>query len=724
MQPIDDSLKKIMDKYGLKIDRRLGQAPVGQKPANQAFTREYGIFRDEALSFTESLYERACNFSSTLIKIKPKEEEAEPIRKAIEFTHLNVTAESAYSLATVTMIFLIALGFLVGIITLLIFDEVSFFFSALLILAGIIFLKPVSRYPIHLEQKLRLQSSNQMVMCVLYIVMYMRHTSNLEHAVRFAGEHLSPPLALDLRKILWDVETQRFATMKESIEFYLQRWKDHNAEFMESFHLIIASLQEPDNKRRISLLDKALNVMLEGTFEKMLHFAQNVKSPITTFYFLGVILPVLGLIMLPLVGSFLGVKWYQLALLYNIFLPIGVYFLGYKILSQRPLGFATSDVYENSERFKTLRMFEISPGKYIEPKNIALAIAVFFLAIGFLPLIIHFLDPAFDLPIDIPSKGFGKLLDYKTTDTGEVVGPFGFGSTIFSLFITLGIAISLSTYYKLRSRKLMEMRNQTKKLEKEFQSALFQLGNRISGGYPVEMVFSDVAANLRGTQTGTFFAIIDNNIRRLGMSVEEAIFNEKIGAIQAYPSALIESSMKVLVETSRKGPDVVSTAMISISSYLDGINKVNERLKDLLAEISGSMKAQISFLSPVISGIVVGIGTMITTIIGGLTSALTSAGSSPELGGLGNISNLFPLDGLIPPYFFQIVVGLYLVQVVYILSVIANGIENGIDKLNEESQLGNNLYKSTLFYLILSLITIIAFNLLASVISQRAGAVA
>jgi len=179
--------------------------------------------------------------------------------------------------------------------------------------------------------------------------------------------------------------------------------------------------------------------------------------------------------------------------------------------------------------------------------------------------------------------------------------------------------------------------------------------------------------------------------------------------------------MKVLVETSKKGPQVAARALMSISVYLDRINKVNERLKDLLAEISSSMKAQISFLSPVISGIVVGIGSMITAIIGGLGSALEGQGDiGAAEGGLGQLTNMFSIKDLIPPFFFQIVVSIYLIQIVYILTIMSNGIESGIDKLNEEYMLGKNLYKSVMFYLIVSAITIIAFNFLANMIAQGA----
>lgn len=133
-------------------------------------------------------------------------------------------------------------------------------------------------------------------------------------------------------------------------------------------------------------------------------------------------------------------------------------------------------------------------------------------------------------------------------------------------------------------------------------------------------------------------------------------------------------------------------------------------------------------MSPIISGIVVGIGTMITTIIAGLSSAMAVAGGAggagaealEGLGGLSGLTDLFPLDKLVPPFFFQIVVGIYLVEIIIILSILANGIESGIDKLNEEYTLAKNLNKSVIFYLVVSLITIIAFNMLAASVATKA----
>lgn len=734
MQPVSKDVKKILEKYGGKLEGQAGKSMMDEPSEREVFTKEYETFRQESLLLSNSLYERLCNFAVSIIQVDPPKEERAKLEEAIRTTHLNITPSAAYSLATLAMIFLIILGVFWGAIVMLLSSAEGIPTSAIItvlifVIAGAIIVKPLGKYPVHLADMHRLRASNQMVMCILYIVMYMRHTSNLEHAVKFAGEHISAPLSLDLRKVVWDVETSRFATIKESLDFYLENWKAYNLDFVESFHLIEASILEGNNQRRLELLEKSLEVMLEGTYENMLHYAQNIKSPITTLHMLGVILPVLGLIILPLMGSFLGVKWYQLAIIYNIILPIGVYFIGFSIMSKRPVGYSEGNILEDNPRFASMRKINFL-GAEIEPKSYAIFLAVIFLLIGFFPVIYHALGYE-DIPISVAGyENFGSLMGYQVSEDAEgnvtEAGPFGIGAALFSLIITFGIAYSLSAYYKARSRKLIAIREESKKLEHEFQGALFQLGNRIGGGFPIEMSFGDVSRNLQGTPTGNFLQIVDTNIRMLGLSVTDAIFDEKVGAINQYPSSLIESSMKIMVETSQKGPSVVSKALISISTYLDRINKVNERLKDLLSETVGSMKAQISFLSPVISGIVVGIGTMITSIVGSLGPALQQATASPDesagsFGALGQFSELFPVDKLIPPFYFQIVVGLYLIEVVFILTILANGIDSGIDKIKEDDALSRNLYKSAVFYIILAGLTMIVFNFLAVTISSRAA---
>ena len=341
------------------------------------------------------------------------------------------------------------------------------------------------------------------------------------------------------------------------------------------------------------------------------------------------------------------------------------------------------------------------------------------------PIILHLVmhtPENFAWDVDI---GKHTLLGYKMSgaemgpNVGKILGPYGLGASLLSLLVVLGVGLGVGMYYRITSKNVIDVRNKSKKLESEFGSALFQLGNRLGDGMPIELAFGRVAENMAGTVSGSFFSHASNNIRRLGMGVKQAIFDEKVGALKAFPSNIIESSMKVLIQSARKGPKIASHALLNIAQYIKEIHKVDERLKDLLADIVSSMKSQISFMSPVISGIVIGITSMITTILinlGTMLSAVQEGGDSGVGMGAG-MMGLFG-DG-IPTFYFQLVVGLYVVEIIYILTVLSNGIENGADKLAERYNLGVNLIRSTFTYVGIACVIMLLFNMIASSILTK-----
>ena len=706
----EEEIKQIMGKYKKKLKEQL-DVPIEKLP-KVIFSREYKEFKAEYMPGNLTIYEKLCNFSEKILKVKVSEKRKKELEESISIAHLNITPTGATSFSLVAPLIVILLGSLISFIL-----TEGYFFIFFFFLIGLLLMGPLAKLPNFIANNWRMKASNQMVLCIFYIVTYMRHTSNLELAINFASEHINPPLSLDLKKVLWDVETEKYDSIKESLDIYLETWRKYNLEFIEAFNLIEGSLYEGVEDRRIELLDKSLDVILTGTYEKMLHYAHDLKSPITMLHMLGVIMPILGLVILPLIVSFMeGVKWYHIAALYNVLLPVGVYYLGRQILSKRPTGYGETDVSEYNPELKKLKNVIINFGGSeikINPLYVSVFIIIIFLLIGFSPIIIHALNPTFD----IETTNF-QLLEYRTSkaDTEKLVGPYGLGASILTLFITMALGLGLGVYWRLRSKNVIKIRENTKKLEKEFASAIFQLGNRLGDGLPAEIAFGKVASTMEGTFSGNFFSIVNMNIRKLGMGVKQAIFDKRTGALTYFPSNLIESSMKVLIESVKKGPKVAAQALLNISRYVKEIHKVNERLRDLMAEIISSMKSQIKFLTPAISGIVVGITSMITTILGKLGTILPEVAGG-EAGGAANLAELF--GDSVPTYYFQIVVGVYVIQIIYILTILANGIENGSDKLSERYNLGVNLTRSTLIYVSVSLIVTILFNYVASTIMMR-----
>ena len=96
--------------------------------------------------------------------------------------------------------------------------------------------------------------------------------------------------------------------------------------------------------------------------------------------------------------------------------------------------------------------------------------------------------------------------------------------------------------------------------------------------------------------------MVSENIRGYGMSIDRAIFDESRGAAIYYPSHLIVMSMRILVESVKKGLQVAARSLMSISEYVKNVNKVQDRLKDLLAEIISDMRSNMGFLAPMLSG--------------------------------------------------------------------------------------------------------------------------
>jgi len=744
--PGREGIRELTSKYKQRLSSEFNIAETPTQNVRHIFSREYKQFKEEYLPKRMDLYEKACNFSEKLLKMNPDKKEAAKLEEAIKISHLSMAPSGAVSFSILAPIAVILLGSLLGY-GLPIFlgaGEGSLFLIGFFVITGIVLFFTLKKVPFFFADSWRMKASNQMVQCVFYIVTFMRHTSNLELALEFAAEHLTPPLSLDLKKILWDVETGKYESVKESLDNYLETWKEWNVEFIEAIHLIESSLYEPSESRRLELLDKSLDVILSETYEKMLHYAHNLKSPITMINMLGVILPVLGLVILPLAINFMTdengvslVKWYHISVIYNFALPVGVYFLVKSVLSKRPTGYGGSEISDRSRggvKYKEINLLGVKIR--VDPVVISVFIGMVFLMLGISPVILHLIgapDIGINLLVEDESTTCKKqfcLLDYKEIEGQDgsttTAGPYGLGATLLSIFVVLSLSVSIGFYYSLKSKDVIKIREDSKKLENEFASALFQLGNRLGDGLPAEIAFEKVAAVMQDSASGRFFNLVSSNIRRLGMSVSEAIFNPRMGAIVYFPSNLVESSMKVLTQSVKKGPGIAAQALVNVSRYIKEIHTVNERLKDLMGEVISSIKSQISFLTPVIAGIVIGITSMIASIMSKLaasqkkfTESIGGEGTAESLGGL---AKLMGGQG-IPTYYFQIIVGIYVVQIIYILTIMANGIENGEDKLAERYSLGKNLLKSVTLYCFIAAAVIIIFNLVASQIVGVVGGI-
>src|SRR3989344_8464573 len=186
--------KDILDKYSKKIEASLDSPRSSQ---------EYRQLKQEMIP-TQSKYEHWAKALGNIIKINVAEKDRLRIQKHLETAHLDVSPSQALTLAVISML-LVFFGTLIigmGIYFLSKSPNVSvslISFVFLGFIASIFIFYYAYTMPQRLANAWRLQASSQMVPAILYMVVYMKHTSNLERAVEFASQHLEGPLALDFK---------------------------------------------------------------------------------------------------------------------------------------------------------------------------------------------------------------------------------------------------------------------------------------------------------------------------------------------------------------------------------------------------------------------------------------------------------------------------------------------------------------------------------------------
>ncbi len=635
-------------------------------------SRAYRIFKEEERikGVPTTLYEKACIQANNLLPLNPGEKTENKLKEAIDFCHLNITPAQAYSF---TILFILLT--LVPVMTLAvasalkIFMLLSFGYGVLFMLLLMPITYYVYTYPMHLKLKYEMEVGSDIVSLIIYISIYMRNVPNVENAVKFASQHLAGPVAFETRKLLWDLQTGKYTNVQEALLDYSKKWQK-NKEFVQSIELIISSIDQA-SEQRIGMLNEAVDVVLEGNRDNARRFNQQLQTPVMVVHAMGIILPILGLVLFPLVAIFLGVGAVALFIGYDVVLPFVLFFTISMILDKRPSTFSRIDISESPE--------VPEEGKFLQGKR------------------------------NVPAWPFAVVSAIAIIGLGILLLSFDPEGIVPALFITSGIAAGFAVYYYLLSYQRAGIREKTRIVESEFTEALFQLGNQVYSGIPVERSLEHSMKRIKNLKIKEFFDIALRNMRT-GLTFQQAFFDKNYGAVRQFPSRLIKTVMRIVVESSKRGSRTVSVAMLAVSRYLKDLHKTQEDIKDELSEALSSMKFQLYFLSPLISGIITTLTVLILRILQEI---------SEQVGGTGIAAVPFISDigkSNITPFQFIIVVGVYLIETCFILSYFISGIENGKDDIAFRSLMAYSLTIGFVVFALTLAVTMVIFGPLITIV--------
>ena len=645
-----------------------------------AVSRDYVKYLEaEIKKENPTWFEKTCNTFGRLFTIHVSKETEKKVSEQLEFTQTKVKVSNVYSTAILFAILAVVFSVPLFLLHQSLFGMLTFAF-------GMSAAYYISIYPALNVKYYRIRASSDLVLSVLYMVISLRIVPSLENALLFAAMNISGPVGRSLKKIAWDLEIGKVESGDKALEYYSNFWRQENEEFSEAIDIIRTSAIKSGEERN-KMYEEAITILLDRNMERMKKYSTQLSTPVTLINYVGVMLPVLTIILFPIMTIFLtqAIKPTLLVIAYDVILPLVVYWLMQQTLMTRPFSFAAIDISKHPDAHK-VGFYRLKTGKK-----------------KFIDIPLIFVAPVIGGLI----SALGILMIAATKEPVSIFKVLG------GLIFTWGIAASIVIYSYFSYRKNIDIKNDVKRTEGEFTEALYEFGIILNSGYSVETSLEKLLSKIKNLKISNLFSMALDRIKKFGLTLERAIFDKELGVIIYYPSQLIFNILRILTESLQKGSSATAVAMMSISKYLKSVNKVEDYMRDMLQESTSEMGFMLTIMVPVACAITIALAALMTntvyqlsTVFASLTGLTDSVPfSSPTtLGILVDIKNVIPIE------WFTVIVGVYMIEIVFVLANYLSALQYGEDKLEKFKLLANGTFRSMLFLTIISLFVYVAFS--------------
>ncbi|MBU1197785.1 type II secretion system F family protein [Candidatus Micrarchaeota archaeon] len=610
-------------------------------------------------------------------------------RELFDFLNWDLTASEFYATARSIMVFGLGIGVVLGAIFFLFLAPILKLGTDIASLVSLVFvLIPFmgslyyQQYPKMFAEREKMRSLAYVPEIINYLVMSLRINPNLEKAVEFASQHGRGKISDELKELIWDVQIGKFLSIEEGLDKLAYRWGNYSDDFKHSLMIIRSSVLETDKERRAQLLEKATADVLEGSREKMDLYARGLHQPSVFLYYFGILLPLMLAIILPIAAAF--VKDVPIAtktsifLIYGVLIPAGIYVYGNNILGGRPPTYVAPEIppdYPGLPKKGNMRWMGMQFSYTL------LAILVFF--------------GVFMIGNAIDGWTMSHIAEYELEEqlrlipSAEFAGFTFYIYSIFSLIIGTSLAISVYLLGKYGERK--KVQDELRAMEGEFKDSVYVLASRLAENRPMEDALAHAIEFLpKSKVSNRVFRKVLENVVLLGLTLEAAVFDRVYGAMRNLPSQTIRSGMRVMVDSVELGVNTAAKALIQLSMQIRNAQKIDESLKKLLSDITMLLNTMATFIAPIVLAVVSSLQTIIINSLSGLggTSQLESATGGTRIGGmnfkgLGSVLDTSSIrDNSASPGEFLLIMGIYVIEVVILLTYFNSQIEDSNNKLH------------------------------------------
>lgn len=374
-------------------------------------------------------------------------------------------------------------------------------------------------------------------------VLSMRLAPAPERAAAFAARTSDGVLAGSLDR---HVRGSRNAA-RSGLSTFGDAWSDLFPSLRRSFSLItVAGRTPPADRGR--LLDRALDVVLEGTRETLQSFAARIRGPVTALYAFGVLLPTALVALLPAAGAAgVVVTPPVVVVVYNVVLPASLVAASVWLLARRPVAFPPPEVSRAHPRVADR----------------------------------HALAPVAGLAV----ASAGWLV------TGRVAPSWG--PPVAAVGLGCGTALVVA------NQPVVAVYDHVRAVEDGLPDALELVGRRVANGQAVEAAIAGVADELDGPM-GRVLADGARQQRQLHVGVHEA-FLGRHGVLETVPSPRVRGSVALLSLATKEGQPAGS-ALLALAEHVDDLQRIEREARQQLVSVCRTLSNTATVFGPMVAG--------------------------------------------------------------------------------------------------------------------------
>jgi len=524
-----------------------------------------------------------------------------------------------------------------------------------------------------------------------YMIMSMKLVPNLEKAIEFSAKHGRGKIAIEFKRLIWDFQLGVYNSISEGLDALAYRWGKYSDEMKEALMKVRASVMEPDESHRYLLLDKTMLEVLEGVKEKMEGYARGLNQPSVMLFYLGVLLPLILIIVLPVGSAFSNpgmANPFLLAAIYCFGIPLMAYLFAKKVVSQRPPTYEPPVIPDD---------FEGLPKKWhMKLKNGSIDLRIIFVVMVVVGLGLSFFISTEGLPpksllvsmgavedgeitpqllsadkdLEALLKDAGKDPNYFSTNTIDIyaiewydftsgtkykqyVDELGNKDAAYArvlkeyidfstendptkflfwggLIISIVCSLSVVIYYKNIYKRKAQLK--IIQMEEEFKESMYVIASRMGENKPVENALKQARDFLPDLLISRrIFGKTVENIELMGLPLEGAVFDPIYGSMRGIPSKSLTTAMKLLVDSVSLGVEVASRTLMSLSLQMENMDKVNRSLKAMVADVAQTMTTMALFIGPIVLGITVALQKIVMNTLAGVVADPTVAAGADSV---------------------------------------------------------------------------------------------